>query len=273
MSVTIEQMHRWTMAVLFRVVNERNPQFSALYHPISAEAEKEGVPISVGSGYGFTHQGANEVFLTVMHQLVVAGIVVPGSHPGQPNFPFFRVSEYGKQVIETGEFLPYDPGGYFVRLKNKVPNPDKLVLRYLAESLTCLGTGCYLACAVTLGCAAEQVFNILAAGLHNSINDQSRRDQFRKRSIEQWALKKRTDSFRDEMDRVIQLASFPNDLKEDLGIQLDGIFSIIRRARNDAGHPTGKEISREDAYAHLLVFPSYYETASRLMAYFQVNRV
>jgi hypothetical protein len=52
--------------------------------------------------------------------------------------------------------------------------------------------------------------------------------------------------------------------KEDVRAELNGTFDLIRKTRNDAGHPTGRTISREEAHNLLLLFPQYcrvvYET-------------
>jgi hypothetical protein len=49
----------------------------------------------------------------------------------------------------------------------------------------------------------------------------------------------------------------PGDLKDDLDVALSALFTLFRNNRNDAGHPTGKDIDRELAYANLVVFPTY----------------
>jgi len=59
----------------------------------------------------------------------------------------------------------------------------------------------------------------------------------------------------------------PGDLRDDLDVHLTGIFSMIRRMRNDAGHPTGTTITRAEAYANLTVFPVYIEHAYGLIGW------
>ena len=49
--------------------------------------------------------------------------------------------------------------------------------------------------------------------------------------------------------------------QEDVKVELSGIFGLIRKTRNDAGHPTGREISRDEADSILRVFPVYCKTA------------
>lgn len=46
-------------------------------------------------------------------------------------------------------------------------------------------------------------------------------------------------------------------LKDGLDVELNALFDFIGNQRNDAGHPTGKTMERERAYANLVVFPVY----------------
>jgi argininosuccinate lyase len=48
----------------------------------------------------------------------------------------------------------------------------------------------------------------------------------------------------------------PSQLQESIGTELEGIFHEVRRTRNDAGHPTGRIIERDEAYALLKLLPS-----------------
>ena len=54
----------------------------------------------------------------------------------------------------------------------------------------------------------------------------------------------------------------PAELRQDLYSYLDGLFSLVRITRNDAGHPTGTAIPRNMLFAHLQAFPDY---AKRMM--------
>ncbi len=52
-----------------------------------------------------------------------------------------------------------------------------------------------------------------------------------------------------------------------------GIFEMIRNYRNDAGHPSGKSISREQVYANLQVFIAYCKKVYQLKDFFERNGV
>jgi hypothetical protein len=49
----------------------------------------------------------------------------------------------------------------------------------------------------------------------------------------------------------------PPEVKEGVETVLLGVFEMIRMNRNDAGHPTGRNMDKEVIYAHLQVFVTY----------------
>jgi hypothetical protein len=61
--------------------------------------------------------------------------------------------------------------------------------------------------------------------------------------------------------------SLPSEVKEDLDTHVAGILSVIRNFRNQAGHPTGKVIDREQAYVLLQLFIPYCRKMYQLKEY------
>jgi hypothetical protein len=80
-------------------------------------------------------------------------------------------------------------------------------------------------------------------------------EKFRK-NTERRLIKRQFDEFSRMLDSHLK-GHLPGDLREDLDITLSGLFALFRNSRNDAGHPTGKTIEREQVYAYLVVFPAY----------------
>ena len=54
-------------------------------------------------------------------------------------------------------------------------------------------------------------------------------------------------------------------IKDGLELLLDGVFTIIRINRNEAGHPTGKRFDRLNVLGLFSVFPLYCEKVSQLI--------
>jgi hypothetical protein len=61
------------------------------------------------------------------------------------------------------------------------------------------------------------------------------------------------------------LKTLPNAATEDLDINLNAVQSIIRIARNEAGHPSGAHSpSREQVFVNLQIFLPYADQVGRL---------
>jgi len=195
----------------------------------------------------------------VIWELIIQGIVIPGtgigSGAGSPELPFFQVTEWGKKCLESGEFTPYDTGKYIERLKAKVPYVGSTALLYLTESLSCFRGASYLGSAIMLGVAAETVLLSLRDAIHAALDTQAKKDKFTADTSGRPA-KRIYDEVRKRLDPLIRKIS--GDLsKEDITAEIAGIFDLIRKTRNEVGHPTGRKIEREEAFALLQLFPSY----------------
>ena len=62
--------------------------------------------------------------------------------------------------------------------------------------------------------------------------------------------------------------TLPDEIKENLDTNLDGIMNTIRNFRNDSGHPSGNRISREQCYVNLNLFVPYCKKAYQLIDFF-----
>src|SRR5689334_19133533 len=74
---------------------------------------------------------AEEVFW----RLMVEGIIAPGMNSSNLKLPFFHVTTYGREVLQSGPGNPHDSAGYLKRLHEKVSQTDPTVVAYLGESL------------------------------------------------------------------------------------------------------------------------------------------
>jgi hypothetical protein len=157
--------------------------------------------------------------------------------------------------LESGEFTPYDTGKYIERLKAKVPHIGSTALLYLTESLSCFRGASYLGSAIMLGVAAETVLLSLRDAIHAALDTQIKKEKLTADTSGRPA-KRIYDEVRKRLDPLIRQIS--GDLgKEDITAELAGIFDLIRKTRNEVGHPTGRKIEREEAFALLQLFPSY----------------
>lgn len=211
----------------------------------------------------------------VIWELIIQGIVVPGtgigSGAGSPQLPFFQVTEWGKRCLASGEFTPYDSGKYIERLKAKVPQIEPTVILYLTESLTGFRGASYLGSAVMLGVSAETLLLSLREAVYTALDTPAKQAKFAADTKGRPA-KRIYDEIRKRLDPIMQKIS--NDLgKEDITAELTGIFDMIRKTRNEAGHPTGRKVEREEAFALLQLFPLYCDAGYAVIQWLGGNTI
>jgi hypothetical protein len=202
----------------------------------------------------------------VIWELMLSGVLAP-CHPGyRLNIPPMHVTEYGRECLAAGEITPHDPDGFLASLSKEAQGQvDDVVRTYVEESLRCFGNREFLAATVLIGVASERSIDMVAeAYLDGSPDDTERERRKRKLSQTSRSVKRRFDLLRGAANSCTDL---PESLRESLDIHFGSIFEIIRRTRNDAGHPRGAQPGRHEAHACILLFPSYYWTICELCAY------
>jgi len=165
----------------------------------------------------------------IYHELYLERIIVPGTgqltSDGKMKWPWYEITEHGKQVLQTQEYSPYDPDGYLVRLKSDIPDIDETIVRYVEESLRCLQMDCLLAAAVTIGCASEKAMLLLIEQFGQAISDPAAKTEY-KEAIKSWIISRKHKAFRKHLDPTKHL---PKELRELLEQQLHGTFDLIPR--------------------------------------------
>ena len=212
----------------------------------------------------------------VFWQLVVEGILAPGKSLGggyMQNLPWFHRTRYGATVIAAGEYSPHDPIGYLSRLESRVPQVDPTVRIYVAESLSTFLHGNLTASMVMLGVAAERVFDLICEALEPALLDAAEKSKFQK-LLTQLSVRRRLDWVHEKMRRL-EDGRPPAGYPDRASVMTIAIYELMRAQRNDLGHPREEppRPSRDDAFAHLQIFPTYYATAESLRAFLRTSNV
>jgi hypothetical protein len=183
-----------------------------------------------------------------------------------------RVTEFGTKVLAEQRWSPHDPDGYIKELRKQAPTLASLCQMYAEEALQCFRSGCYLATVVMLGAASEGIANELfrrfvaalkAGGIPEAPSVE------RKMEKEQ-SIYRKYEVFRKHFDPLVK-PKLPSELGDDLNLQFDGVFSLIRFYRNDAGHPTGTRIERVSAFTSLVLFVPYCRRVEDLINWLDAN--
>jgi len=201
-------------------------------------------------------------------EMIIQGILTPGSNWENPNLPFVRVTEYGNRCLAESTILPHDYGTYLATIQQVAPNTDPTFLLYLTESVEAFNKGLYISCTVNLGIASEQLTVLLVEAYKQAIADQTNRTKF-----EQAIGKQRHIAYQfEELFKrlVANKTAFPADIGDDLDM-IKFLAEIIRKERNDAGHPTGRSFTREEALVLLIAFPAHYKTVIKLLDWLNAN--
>lgn len=209
---------------------------------------------------------ANEI----MWQLIIQGVITVGIDAANPNLPFFRITDYGQEVLKAGRLIPHDPTGYLDELKAiKGDVPSFVMSAYIEEALKCFTAGCHVASVLLLGVAAESVFNHMCDSVGKSLKSTNEKKTLRgKRTVHErhvWLVEKYNNL----------PGKDKKQLPESLGLTLSSLYNLIRNQRNELGHPreTPPDMSREDAFISFRVFPGFVRDAQKFSEYCRDNRI
>ncbi|MCK4392662.1 hypothetical protein KAX17_07115 [Candidatus Bipolaricaulota bacterium] len=209
---------------------------------------------------------ANEV----MWQLIIQGVITVGLNEHNPNLPWFRITDYGQKVLDEERFVPHDPTGYMGRLRAIGGPLDMAVtIRYVEEALACYAAGCSVASVLLLGVAAESAFNQLCSSIRPTLTDAT--DQARLdltipvRPRHRWLVERYQNLSAAERRR----------LPESLDCTLSSLYDLIRRQRNELGHPQADppQLTREAAFVFFQLLPTFIQDAQAFADYCASNPI
>jgi hypothetical protein len=277
MTVNLDTSYEQTRALVIEALKSSSTgQITSLYPDVAYLVVQKGI-VENPAGANFlnpTYELPRKYktwIEDILWDLITEGLVRPGLGDGlNQGLPWYHVSEYGKTVLTNQTPQPYDPDGYLTEVR-AIPNMDEVILSYLEESLKAFRIHCHLSSVITLGCASEKAILLLIEACKAAISNPTDQADFEKRT-DTLAIKRKHDEFQNLLKAKI-VPLLPKELKENLDNYLIGLFSIIRSTRNDAGHPSGKEIRREPLYAYLATFPEYLKKIYDLIGWLNNNKI
>jgi hypothetical protein len=149
--------------------------------------------------------------------------------------------------------IPHDPDGYLAEIRG-VGNTcvDAVAIGYIEKALCCFARGCYTASVLLLGVAAEAVV-LKACEL---IVDASADPTVRKSYDNLPDVVKQKHRWLVERYNALPAKVRRGVLPDGLDVTLTSAFDLIRRQRNDLGHPqtVPPAIERQHAFVFFQVF-------------------
>lgn len=243
-------------------------QFSCLGGGVAEVfARREGTRVANGSVFAAAQTLSpidEDTFLEVFWDLFRQGIITIGQNSSNPQFPFFRVSGMGQRILANQPpYFFHDVSTYTAIIRKEIPQIDEVTLLYLMEAMQAFQSGCVLSATVMLGVAAEHTFLLL---IGDATSGPVNGPKFAAVEKERTILKK-INKFNVALEQ--QQSGLPYPIRENLETNFSGIQSLIRNFRNNAGHPTGKIVGREQAYVLLHLSIPCHKKMYQLRSYFQ----
>jgi len=261
--------------LVLKILASMNPSSN-----ITLDAVETGVGADYGRERGQTTPGPSRDWRAclgpngsaMVYEIIWDCIVQRILTPTEGNNAILRLTDFGTEVVKERRWSPYDPDGYLKELSAQAPALSSHCRMYAAEALQCFRGSCFLATVVMLGAASEgivlELFRRFVTALKAgnvpeapSVEDKIEKEQ---------SVYRKYEVFRKHFDSLVR-PKLPSELGDDLNLQFDGVFNLIRFYRNDAGHPTGTRIERMSAFTSLVLFVPYCKRVEDLINWLDAN--
>lgn len=213
-----------------------------------------------------------ELVRQAMWGLLAKGILVFGLNETNPNWPWYRLTEFGKDVVKATAPQPYDPDGFIAYFRRNTGAVDPTVEAYLIEAVRTYNSGCNRAAAVMLGGASEKMLLVLCDAFEAAINDATKLVRFQSKLGKRAPASHRYNVLLAHLRLMIDRGKLPAEHAETADNALRHGFDLLRRCRNAGGHPdVPGDIDEETLFMNLRFFTEYARRVNDLIAYFKNN--
>ncbi len=187
----------------------------------------------------------------IIWDLLVQGVLAPGKNSLNLNLPFFHVTDYGYDCLESGEIILHDYDRYLRDLKASIDEVlDPALHTYVHAAQKSFLCGNYLATMVLLADAGGRCADMIEAALGS---DNRTTGDFYKAQLEE--IRSHLPSLR-----------LPPQVREEIELHLKALENLIDHTRDHRGRARAVSITHRSAQGALLVFPQYVRSAYRLIA-------
>lgn len=229
----------------------RNPrtQYENLKTDVGVVAAERGLEVQDWNGRKSLRPEDHRRLLEMIWALITEGVMTIGFQNNE-SWPFVSLTEYGEEHIKGGHATPYDVADFISRLE-AAGALDDVEKRYITQSLQAYVHNLPDASAVMLGAASEHL-------LIELVKEISAKDATAKAAGDKVLDGPALGMLRFARDYFVPKAkNLPRELRENLETTFLSIAALIRATRNDAGHPELSNVSREQCFVNLQLFPGY----------------
>ncbi|MCC8985411.1 MAG: hypothetical protein LM513_02370 [Nitrospira sp.] len=171
-----------------------------------------------------------------------------------------------------GTLLPFEIDRFPDTIRERIPDCDPIIIRFVNEAIICFKAGSMLGAAFMLGASSEKAINIMISAYLDAFSDASTRDKLASR-INNRMISIRYDEFKKSYTGCKIKPPDPT-INQDLTQILDGCFQFCRITRNEVGHPQiVPDLDSGVILANMGHFITYLERIYKLIGFFQNNAI
>jgi len=171
-----------------------------------------------------------------------------------------------------GHALPFEIDRFPQTIKERVPDCDPVIIRFVEEAIGCFQAEAFLGCAFMIGAASERAIGILMQVFGECIGDEGNRNKYFSKMNNRMISKK----FEEFSASYRGCKSRPTDtaLSQDLDVLIGSMFQFCRITRNEVGHPQiVPDLDKGVLLANLGHLVTYIERIYGLIHHFQQTGV
>lgn len=212
---------------------------------------------------------SNRMMSEAIWECVKFGILLPRL---KNNLNCFYLTIYGIQALSNDVPVPCEPNGYLEHLNKNIPSIDEVIFRYAKESIYAYNNDLLLSATTSIGAAAEKSLLLLIEAFTSYLPTEKEKTGFTSKTKGKF-IKIQFEEFKKSFDgHKGNIEKDAKELVEGMDIMINGIFDLLRKNRNDTGHPTGKELPKEEVFILLRFFITYVKKVYDLIDYFNKKR-
>lgn len=204
----------------------------------------------------------------IIWDLIIERILTIGHNRSNREWPNLRLTEYGTSIM-IDEISIHDIGGSINYLITEIPNIDSIIITYYQECLNTYRIGSFLASTVMLGCATEKTILLLYESYIEFLISKENKSYQKLKQSQNKSISKKFDLLQKSIKTNHDL--IPKKLLENFDVVINAVSTIIRKNRNQAGHPTGKDIKKEELSSWIQVFRIHCVEIYKLINYFSLE--
>jgi len=247
---------------ILKVIKAHNPSLNGIFLKCN------------GSNMGRDDISKN-IWLAINHNLVYINFSFSGTTIDTSST--YHLTEKGLKYIEKLEiddsikFSIYDNKGYLDYLNKHISCLDDVLESYIKESINALNNKCYISSVFCLGAASERLILLLQEAYCNALaTDYSER---KKQILKKDKIGEVFKAIKSDFEKINQQdKSYFKNLWETIISEIQAIFDLIRRSRNDAGHPVKiPEFDHFYTEGNLMIFPRYCINVDKIIEHLKDN--